>query len=97
MWWILEKKKVSLKYVEAIKDMYDGVTTCVKACNGTSSYFPIMVGLHQSSALSPYLFALIMDELTKDIQDEVPWCMLFADDIMLIDEIRVRVSAKLEL
>ena len=77
--------------------MYDGVTTCVKACNGRSSYFPITVGLHQGSALSPYLFALIMDELTKDIQDEVPWCMLFADDIVLVDETRVGVEAKLEL
>ena len=97
LWWILEKKKVSLKYVEAIKDMYDGVTTCVKACDGTSSYFPITVGLHQGSALSPYLFALIMDELTKDIQEEVPWCMLFADDIVLIDETKAGVNAKLEL
>ena len=40
LWWVLEKKKIPLKYIEAIKDMYDGVTTCVKACNGTSSYFP---------------------------------------------------------
>ena len=77
--------------------MYDSVTTCVKACDGTSSYFPITVGLHQGSALSPYLFALIMDELTKDIQEEVPWCMLFADDIVLIDETKAGVNAKLEL
>ena len=47
--------------------------------------------------MSPYLFALIMDELTKDTQDEVPWCMLFADDIVLIDETRAGVSAKLKL
>jgi hypothetical protein len=38
-----------------------------------------------------------MDEVTKDIQDAVPWCMLFADDIVLIDETRAGVNAKLEL
>ena len=41
-------------------------------------------------------FALIMDELTREIQDEVPWCMLCADDIVLIDETRGGLNAKLE-
>ena len=38
-----------------------------------------------------------MDELTKAIQDEIPWCMLFADDIILVVETRVGVNTKLEL
>jgi len=29
-----------------------------------------------------------MDELTSEVQNELPWCMLFTDDIVLIDEIR---------
>ena len=37
-----------------------------------------------------------MDELTRGIQDEVPWCMLFADDIVPIDESREGVNTKLE-
>ena len=38
-----------------------------------------------------------MDELTRAIQDEIPLCMLFADDFVLIDETRAGVNAKLEL
>ena len=53
--------------------------------------------LHQGSTLNPYLFALVMDELTRHMQDEVPWCMLFADDIVLVAETKVKVNAKLEL
>ena len=50
--------------------------------------FPVTIGLHQESVLSPYLFALIMDGLTTHIQEEVPLCMLFADNIVLVDESR---------
>jgi hypothetical protein len=38
-----------------------------------------------------------MDEITKDIQEDIPWCMLFADDVVLIDESRIGVNQKLEL
>ncbi|XP_059303594.1 uncharacterized protein LOC132055665 [Lycium ferocissimum] len=38
-----------------------------------------------------------MDALTSHIQGEVPWCMLFADDIVLIDESRSGVNARLEV
>jgi len=37
-----------------------------------------------------------MDELTRDIRDELLWCMLFADDIVFIDETREGVNGKLE-
>ncbi|KAK9756043.1 hypothetical protein RND81_01G069300 [Saponaria officinalis] len=38
-----------------------------------------------------------MDELTRDIQDDIPWCMMFADDIVLIDETKEGIERKLEL
>jgi len=96
MWWALEKKQVPTKYVNLIKDMYEGVETSIKICDGMTKAFPIKIGLHQGSSLSPYLFALVMDEVTKDIQYEIPWCMLFADDVVLIDESRIGVERKLE-
>jgi hypothetical protein len=38
-----------------------------------------------------------MDEITNDIQGDISWCMLFADDVVLIDESRIGVKHKLEL
>jgi hypothetical protein len=93
----LEKHKVLTKYVTLVKDMYRDVMTFVRTCDGDTSDFPIKIGLHQGSALSPYLFALVMDEVTRDIQGGIPWCMLFADDVVLVDDSRAGVNRKLEL
>ena len=38
------------------------------------------------------MFALVMDEVTRDIQGDIPWCMLFADDVVLVDESRTGVN-----
>lgn len=48
-------------------------------------------------ALSPFLFVPVMDVLARHIQGEVPWCMLFEDDIILINETREGVKAQLKV
>ena len=37
-----------------------------------------------------------MDELTIHIQDDVPRCILLADDIISVDESKRGINAKLE-
>ena len=86
-----------IKYITLVKDMYKDAMTFVRTCDGDTSIFPIKIGLHQGSALSSYLFALVMDEVTRDIQGDISWCILFTDDVVLVDESRVGVNRKLEL
>ena len=69
----------------------------IRTCESLTSNFSITIGLHQESVLSPFLFAIVLDELIRAIQDEIPWCILFADDIILFDETRATVNAKLKL
>jgi hypothetical protein len=87
----------SKQNVTLIKDMYNNAMTSVRTNDGNTNYFPIKIGLHQGSALSPYLFALVMDEVTRDIQGDIPWCMPFANDVVLVDESQAGVNRKLEL
>jgi hypothetical protein len=72
MWWALQKHKVSTKYITLIKDMYDNIVTSVQTSDRDTNDFPINIGLHQGSALSLYLFALVMDEVTRDIPGGIP-------------------------
>jgi hypothetical protein len=97
MWWTLQKHKVSSKYITLIKDMYDNVVTSIQTSGGDTNDFPINIGMHQGLALSPYLFVLVMDEVTRDIQGGIPWCMLFTDNVVLVDKSMIGVDHKLEL
>jgi hypothetical protein len=94
MWWALQKHKVSTNYITLIKDMYDNIVTSVRTSNGDTNDFLINIGLHQGSALNPYLFALVMDEITRDIQCGITWCMLFADDVVLVNDSRTGFNQK---
>jgi hypothetical protein len=38
-----------------------------------------------------------MNKVIRDIHGGIPWCMLFADDVVLVDESRMGVDEKLEL
>lgn len=39
---------------------------------GVTQDFNVRVGVHQESVLSPYLFFVVIDEVTKEIQGKVP-------------------------
>ena len=95
LWGCLKKNRVSMAYVLVITDIYEEVNTSVSSSGGDTMDFPVNIGLHQVLTLNPFLFAIVMDKLTKGIQ-KIPWCMLFMDYIVLIDENIVGVNVKLE-
>uniref|UniRef100_A0A1S3ZRK0 Reverse transcriptase domain-containing protein n=1 Tax=Nicotiana tabacum TaxID=4097 RepID=A0A1S3ZRK0_TOBAC len=72
LWRCLEVSDVPIVYISVIKDMYDDAKTQVRTRGGNSEHFLVMMGLHQGSALSPFLFVLVMDVLSRHIQGEVP-------------------------
>ena len=55
--------------------LYDDSTTLVRCAVGVTERFDVKVGLHQWSALSPCLFAVVMDRMTDEIREEAPYTL----------------------
>ena len=96
LWYCMRKSGVTEKYVRVVQDMYGSCKTVVRCAMGVTEEFRVEVGLHQGSALSPFLFAIVMDRLTYEVRQESPWTMMFADDIVICDESSEQVEENLE-
>ena len=96
LWYCMRKSEIVEKYLRLVQDMYEENETVVRCAIGTTESFKVKVGLHQGSALRPFLFAVIMDRLTDEVRREPPWTMLFADNIVICEETRQEVERRLE-
>ncbi|KAK3560311.1 hypothetical protein QTP86_006300 [Hemibagrus guttatus] len=96
LWYCMRKSGVAEKYVRVVQDMYERSRTVVRCAVGQTEEFKVEVGLHQGSALSPFLFAMVMDQLSEEVRQESPWTMMFADDIVICSESREQVEENLE-
>ena len=95
LWYCMRKSEIVEKYVRLVQDMYERRERVVRYAVGTTESFKVKVGLHQGSALSPFLFAVIIDRLTDEVRREPPWTMLFADDIVICEETREEVEIRI--
>ncbi|KAK3508699.1 hypothetical protein QTP70_004214 [Hemibagrus guttatus] len=96
LWYCMRKSGVAEKYVRVVQDMYERSRTVVRCAVGQTEEFKVEVGLHQGSTLSPFLFAIVMDQLSEEVRQESPWTMMFADDIVICSESREQVEENLE-
>ncbi|KAK3570562.1 hypothetical protein QTP86_022512 [Hemibagrus guttatus] len=96
LWYCMRRSGVAEKYVRVIQDIYERSRTVVRCAVGQTEEFNVEVGLHQGSALSPLLFAIVMDQLSEEVRQESPWTMMFADDIVICSESREQVEENLE-
>ena len=53
---------------------------------GESKAFNVKVGVHQGSVLSPLLFIIVLEALSREFREGLPMKLLYADDLVLIAE-----------
>ena len=84
--WAMCKLGVEEWLVSAVMSMYTGAKTVVRTVYSNSNGFEVKVDMHQGSALSPLLFVMVMEALSREFRVALPWELLYADDLVVIAE-----------
>ena len=63
-----------------------GVRSRDRVSNSLSEEFEVKVGMHQGSVLSPLLFIIVLEALSREFHVGCPWELLYANDLVLIAE-----------
>jgi len=84
--WTMHKLGVEEWLVSAVMSMYTGAKTVVRTVYGNSKGFEVKVGMHQGSTLSPLLFVIVMEVISREFRVALPWELLYADDLAEIAE-----------
>ena len=70
--------------VRLVQGMYANARCRVCVGQGFSQEFEVKFGIHQGSVLSPLLFIIVLEALSREFQAGVPWEDLYADDLVII-------------
>ena len=96
IWWAMRKLGIDEWLVSLVQSMYTDVRSRVRVGNGYSEEFGVAVGVHQGSVLSPLLFIIVLEALSREFRTGCPWELLYADDLMIsaesIEELLVKLK-----
>ena len=98
IWWAMRKLGIDEWLVRLVQSMYKDVRSRVRVGDGYSDEFGVGVGDHQDSVLSPLLFIIVLEVLSREFRTGCPWKLLYADDLMIsaesTEELLVRQRSK---
>ena len=95
---LLTLKRLSIAYQEKssggpeewivrfVQAMYNNTRSRVRVNNTYSDEFGVKVGVHQGSVLSPLLFVIVLEALSREFRTGTPWELLYADDLVISAE-----------
>ena len=94
IWWAMRKLGIDEWLVRLV--MHKDVRSRVRVSDGYSEEFGVGVGVHQGSVLSPLLFIIVLEALSREFRTGCLWELLYADDLMIsaesMEELLVKVQ-----
>ena len=86
IWCALRKLGVDEWIVRLVQGMYSNARSRVRVGDGYSEEFEVKVGVQQGSVLSPLLFIIVLEALSREFRCGVAWEDLYVDDLVIIAE-----------
>ena len=86
MEWAMRKKGLPQVIVRAVMSLYHGAKTKVRMGSELSQEFLVQIDVHQGSVLSPLLFAIAVDVISKNAREGLMNEILQANDLVLMSE-----------
>ena len=96
IWWAMRKLGINEWLVRLVQSIYKDVRSRVRVGSGYSEEFGVKVGVHQGSVLSPLLFIIVLEALSREFRTGCPWELLYADDLMISAESMEELLVKLK-
>ena len=97
LWWSLRKLGVEEWVIRLVQAMYSNAQSRVQVNGNSSESFNVTVGVHQGSVLSPLLFIIVMEALSREFRVSCPWELLYANDLAILsgslEELKNRLAA----
>ena len=92
--WAMRKRGIPEAMVRAVMSLYEGAKARVRDGLELFEEFEVKVCVHQGSALSPLLFAIMVDVITESVRNGLMSEMFYADDLILTSETMEGLRAK---
>jgi len=89
----LMQRKVPVNLLCVIENWFNTGMTCVQWCSTFSDTYCLLRGIRQGGVLSPYLFALYINDIIRGVEEQNVGCttgfvsiciILYADNILLL-------------
>ena len=68
----MHKLGIDMRLVHLVQSMYKDVGSRVKVDDGYSEEFGVRVSVHQDSVLSPLLFIIVLEALSREFRTGCP-------------------------
>ena len=84
--WALRKVGLEEWIIRVVKTMYENAKSTANINGTLDDPFPVRDGVHEGSVLSPLLFIIVLEALSREFRRGLPWELLYADDLLLMSD-----------